>query len=77
ENFFAANAIPSHRLAYERLAGEFAATTRALFTALGRPDAIVPVPRLRRQADRISEEMVRRFLTEMRASLGGGRAAEG
>ena len=65
--FFAANNFAFHRVAYEELAGNFEATVRALFSALGRPDAPVQKPRLRRQADRTSEELVRRFLEEMRA----------
>ena len=66
-DFFAANNFHFHRVAYEDLAGNFEATVRTLFAALGRPDAPVQAPRLRRQADRTSEEMVRRFLDELRA----------
>jgi len=65
--FFAANNLGFHHVTYEGLAGDYEATVRAVFSALGRPEATVRAPRLRRQANRTSEEMVRRFLDEMRA----------
>ncbi|NBV25442.1 MAG: hypothetical protein EBS05_26460 [Proteobacteria bacterium] len=67
EGYFRANQIAAHRVNYESLAGRFEATVRELFTALGRPNAPVPPVRMRRQADRRSEEMLLRFLKEMKS----------
>jgi len=65
EGYFVANRLAPHRLTYEALAGRFAEVVRELFTALGRPEASVAVPRMRRQADARSEAMLLRFLREV------------
>jgi len=73
EEFFAANQIEGHPVSYESLDDDFAATMRRLFATLHRPDAAPLPPRMRRQADRVSEEMVLQFLREMRQQAPGVR----
>lgn len=63
-NFFAANGLSCHPIFYEDLAQDYERTVRDLFVTLGRPDAPVKAPRLRKQADARSEEFVQRFLAD-------------
>lgn len=63
-NFFRANGLHYHQIVYEDLAADFEPTLRKLFAAVGRPDAPIMPPRLRKQADDTSEEFLQRFLIE-------------
>jgi len=69
-DFFAANALSIHRIFYEDLDADYEGTLRALFSAIGRPDAPIPPPRLRKQADARSDALVEQFLAEFRRRAG-------
>jgi LPS sulfotransferase NodH len=69
EGFFQCNQIVPHRVDYENLSSRFGATVHNLFAALGRPEYELSAPRMRRQADRRSEEMLLRFLGEMKTKV--------
>lgn len=77
QGYFQANQIAPQRLTYEGLVDRFAATLHELFAALGRSDAGVRPPRMRRQADHRSEAMVLRFLRDMAAARTRSAAAAG
>ena len=62
-NLFAAMGATPHRLTYEALTADYAATVRALLRNLG-STADPQTPRMRRQADSASEAMVLRYLRE-------------
>jgi LPS sulfotransferase NodH len=70
--FFEANDLQRHEVAYEDLVENYVATLRELFRFLGRSDAPIAPPRLRKQADPSSEELLRRFLIEFRQRASGG-----
>lgn len=63
-NFFRANNLRYQQLVYEDLAQDYERTLRKLFIALGRPDAPIVPPRLRRQADATSDEFRERFMSD-------------
>jgi LPS sulfotransferase NodH len=73
EGFFRATGIVPCRIAYEDLVADFPAAVGRLFRELGRSDAVVTLPRLRRQANRHSEEFLLRFLRDFQARQGQGR----
>lgn len=72
ENFFRANALLPLRIAYEDMAQDYDATLRRLFTDIGKPDAPVTPPRLKRQADAYSETLLQQFLDEFHRRARGG-----
>jgi len=63
-NFFFANGLSCHQIFYEDLAQDYDITVRDLFNKLGRPDAPIAPPRLRKQSDARSEEFVQCFLAD-------------
>lgn len=71
--YFAANAIVPLRVEYEDLADRYDETVRALLDALGRGDAAVPPPRLRKQAGAESAALRERFTADFRARIVGGQ----
>lgn len=64
QNFFRANALDPCEICYEDLESDFERALGALFRELGRPDARIAPPRLHKQADATSEQLLERFLTE-------------
>jgi LPS sulfotransferase NodH len=69
--FFQANGLRYYKIVYEDLAQDYERTLRAFFDAVGRPDAAIHPPRLRKQADDLSEELFQRFLQEFRRRAQG------
>lgn len=69
--FFSANALPFHHLYYEDLAQNYEQVLRGLFAYLGRPEARIAPPRLRRQADARTDDMVETFRADFRALAPG------
>ena len=65
-DFMRANDLPYYEIAYEDLLHDYDATLRQFFAAVGRRDAPIIAPRLRRQADALSDEFVEKFLAEFR-----------
>lgn len=65
-NLFAAMGATPHRLSYEALTADYAASVRAVLRHLG-SDAEPYAPRMLRQADGASEAMVLRYLRERAA----------
>jgi LPS sulfotransferase NodH len=63
-NFFRGNGLQYYGMTYEDLADNYEVTLRRFFAALGRPDAPITPPRLQKQADVYSEELLERFLIE-------------
>ena len=63
-NFFRANSLSPHEVAYEDLEADYHGTLMRLFAALDRADAPVVPPRLQKQANSRSEELLQQFLTE-------------
>lgn len=66
-NFFRANGLPYHEIAYEDLAEDYAGTLRRLFDMLGRGDAAIPAPRLRKHTDVYARQWLGRFTEEFHA----------
>jgi LPS sulfotransferase NodH len=65
ERFFMHAKIDCHRVMYEDLSNRYQETLADLLKSFGREQQRpVPSPRLRRQADGVTEGMVRRFLEE-------------
>jgi len=64
ERWFRRSGISPFRLSYEELAADYTRAVADLLCALGRPEAPVPPPRMRRQANALSERFVRRFLND-------------
>lgn len=71
ESFFRANDLPYYKIVYEDLALDYEGTLRKFFTAIGRPDAPIVPPRLRKQADARSEALLQKFLAEFRQRARG------
>jgi len=70
-NFFRVNGLQYHHIAYEDLAQDYEKIVRTFFDAIGRPDAAIHPPRLRKQADGHSEALLQRFLQEFRRRAQG------
>lgn len=64
--FFDINGVEPHRVSYEALVGSYEPTIRATAAALGRDPAVVsvPPPRLARQADERSAELLDRYRSD-------------
>ncbi len=77
QGYFQASQLTPHRLIYEDLANRFESTLHKLFAALGRADAPVPPPRMRRQADHRSDLMLLRFLRDMASARAGSDSSAG
>lgn len=65
-NFMRANAIDAHAVRYEALELDYAGTLRTLFDELCRPHPDLPAPRLRKQADGLTEALLARFRDDMK-----------
>ena len=70
-NFFRANELRYRTIYYEDLEQDYEGTLRKLFTAIGRPDAPIPPPRLQKQADFHSDALTRKFQAEFSQRAGG------
>jgi LPS sulfotransferase NodH len=70
-NFFRANGLTYHELAYEDLALDYEGALRRLFGALGRPDTAVPAPRLRKHSDAYAQQWLGKFVQDFRAMARG------
>jgi LPS sulfotransferase NodH len=70
-NFFQANTLRYYEVLYEDLTERYEATLRQLFEFLGRPEAQISPPRLRKQANADSEELLRKFMIEFRRRASG------
>jgi trehalose 2-sulfotransferase len=64
KNFFRVNGLQPYIIRYEDLEANYHATVKALFAAIGCPNAEITAPRLKKQADSTSEIFRQRFLTE-------------
>jgi LPS sulfotransferase NodH len=64
QQLFDAAILDPYLMAYEELAQDFSRTVGGLFHVLGLGDAVVTLPRLQRQADRLSEEFLAQFLSD-------------
>jgi LPS sulfotransferase NodH len=73
-NFFRANALPYLEIAYEDLAEDYIGTLRNLFDHLGRGDAPIPTPRLRKHTEAYAQQWLGRFTEEFRARTRGEKA---
>jgi trehalose 2-sulfotransferase len=62
--FFQANGLAAIELSYEELERDYASTLRRVFAATGFPDAPVAPPRLRKQANAVSDALLARFTAE-------------
>ncbi len=65
--FFHANGMAFSELSYEDLEQDYVGTLRRIFAAVGFPDAPVAPPRLRKQADAVSDALLARFTAEFGA----------
>lgn len=74
--FFAANGLTPYRVSYESLLVDRDETLLALFRALGNDQAMVPPPRISKQADGLSDEWHRMFLRDLRQRPEGLREYE-
>ena len=74
--FFEATSLPCHHLYYEDIDADYSGTIRKLFTALGRPDAPITPPRLQKQADARSEELVQKFQIDFARRTGATAQAQ-
>ncbi|MEI9803375.1 MAG: Stf0 family sulfotransferase [Pseudolabrys sp.] len=68
--FFEANGLTFSEFAYEDLEQDYSGTLRRVFAAAGCPDAPVPQPRLRKQADAAGGGLFKRFAAEFGATHG-------
>jgi trehalose 2-sulfotransferase len=69
-NFFRANQLRYYAIDYEDMEQDYEGTLREFFTAIGRPDASIVPPRLQKQADSHSEDLVGKFVAEFRQRVG-------
>lgn len=69
--FLRENRLQYYEIVYEDLLEDYEATLRKFFAAIGRPDAAIPPPRLKKQADARSEELLRRFVADFRERASG------
>jgi LPS sulfotransferase NodH len=70
-NFFRANGLPYHQIAYEDLSQDYEGTLRGLFHSLGRPDAAILPPRLHKHVETFAEKWLERFMEDFRARARG------
>lgn len=69
-NFFRANGLVHYEMVYEDLESDYQGTLRRFFDAIGWQNVSIAAPRLRKQSDIHSEELLQRFLTEFRQRSG-------
>lgn len=69
-NFFRANRVKYYAIDYEDIERDYHGTLQQFFAAFGRPDAAILPPRLQKQADSRSEDLVQKFAVEFSRRVG-------